>query len=104
MSRQFTFETALAGIGRQAIERARHGQELAIQDRLRAHADELRTRVAELIGRKPDPATWTPDEHATFILATEAPTGFEVRAHEPAARSVAPAPPPVRNIDQEIPF
>lgn len=95
VSRDFTFGTALARIGRQAIERARHGKEFAIQARLRAQSDELRARVAELIARKSDPVTWTPDEHATFILATEVPTGFEVRTD---------APEPIPANEPKIPF
>ena len=52
------------------IEQARSRAATALEPLLRTHLAELGNAAILLLTRKPDPQTWTPDEHLAYIIAT----------------------------------
>ena len=94
-------ETMLTTIGRAAVEAARAGKEIAIQERLDHHTSELRRELAALIAANPDPARWTADHHALFIRATNPAIVCRPAA---VAKQTSRAKSFDRPIDDEIPF
>lgn len=97
--------SALASSALRAIAHARQVHDTEIARIHARHLDGLRRAAADLLASKPDPATWTAQDHHTFMLATDTRHAAAVSTSPriPAAGNPRPtAAKPAH--DSEIPF